>query len=279
MPTQWADFGKKTKDLLTKKYDFKNELKTINKTQDGVNIETGVCGSTAQGYMKVSCKRDFGEVEAEIHSNPEAGDKAKVKFDKLVDKHLAVTVNASSAATVGVETTFEKDRFAGKLDLNHSEKATKATISAAVGLNKELTVGASADIDATHGNFALKDYNAGVEGRHKDVTAAVKTSRNRQDVTLSIFHKFASNLQWGANVVVHPQDGFSPVLTLGCEHELSTVTTIKSRGTTDGALGFVVEQKLKNPSLKLNLAAEFDVAKSFNGPAKKFGLSLVFGDY
>jgi len=172
MPIQWADFGKKTKDLLTKKYDFKNELKTVNKTSDGVSIETGCCGTTAQGFMKFSCKREFGSIEAEVSSNAEVGDKAKVTLDKLV-KHVAVTLNAStddslgvealfekdsfsgrlaiqsaelktnasSTATVGVEATFKKDSVAGTLEVNHKETATTAGVSAAFAINKDIVWG------------------------------------------------------------------------------------------------------------------------------------------
>jgi len=125
----------------------------------------------------------------------------------------------------------------------------------------------------------LKDYNAGAEVRHKNVTATLKTAKNRQDITLSVFHKLAKDLRWGLHVLVHPTDSLSPVLALGVDHQLSQTTTVKSRGNTEGALGFVVEHRLKNPSVKLNLAAEFDVAKSLSAPAKKFGFSLVFGDY
>ena len=36
MPVVFKDLGKGAKDLLSKKYDFKNEIKTVNKADGGL---------------------------------------------------------------------------------------------------------------------------------------------------------------------------------------------------------------------------------------------------
>jgi hypothetical protein len=279
MPIQFADLGKQTKDLLTKKYDYKTEFKAVTKSRENhVKIEAGGSGRTVQGYMKVFYKnKDFGKLEAEVHSNSEVGDKAKLKLNKLVD-NVAVTLSASSLATVGLEATFHKDKVAANLELLHCEKSTNAGLSA-TATYQDVTVGASADIEAPNGNVVLKDYNAGLEFHHKDVTAAVKTANLRNEVTLSVFHKLDKRLNWGSSLVVRPNEGFSPILTLGVDYSLSPITSVKAKADSGGALAVAFEHRLKNPAFKFNVAAEYDCSKACGQPARQFGLSFVYGDY
>jgi len=279
MPIQFADLGKQTRDLLTKKYDYKTELKAVTKSRENnVRIETGGFGRTVQGYMKVFYKnKDFGKLEAEVHSNSEVGDKAKVKLNKLVD-NVTVTLSASSLATVGLETTFNKKPVAAGLELLHCEKSTNAGISATFGY-QDITVGACADIEAPNGNVVLKDCNAGAEFRHKDVTATVKTANLRTEVALSVFHKLDKRLNWGTSLVVRPKEGFSPLLALGVDYRLSEANSVKAKGDSNGTFAVAVEHRLQNPALKFNLAAEYDCSRACNQPARQFGLSLVYGDY
>jgi len=279
MPIQFADLGKQTRDLLTKKYDYRTEFKAVTKSRENnVKIEAGGSGRTVQGYMKVFYKnKDFGKLEAEVHSNSEVGDKAKIKLNKLVD-NVAVTLSASSLATVGLDVSFKKDKVAANLELLHCEKSTNAGLSATVAY-QDVTVGASADIEAPNGNVVLKDYNAGVEFRYKDVTTAVRTANLRNEVTLSVFHKLDKRLHWGSSLVVRPNDGFSPILALGVDYSLSAITSVKAKADSGGALAVAFEHRLKNPAIKFNVAAEYDCSKACGQPARQFGLSFVYGDY
>jgi len=279
VPIQFADLGKQTKDLLQKKYDYKNEFKAItNSRENNVRIETGGFGRSVQGYIKVFYgNKDFGEVEAEVHSNSEVGDKAKVKFNRLID-NVAVTVSASSLATVGLETTFERDRVAASLNLLHCEKSTNAGISGTVGY-QDFTVGASADFEAPNGSVVLKDANVGAEFRHKEVTATVKTANLRQEVALSVFHKLDKRLNWGTSLVVRPHEGFAPLLALGIDYTVSAANSVKAKADSHGTVGVAIEHRLRNPALKFNIAAEYDISKSLHQPARQFGMSFTYGDY
>jgi len=279
MPIQFADLGKQTRDLLTKKYDYSTELKAITKSRENnVKIETGAFGRVGSGYMKVFYKnKAFGKLQAEVHSNPEVGDKAKITLNKLVD-HVGVTLSASSLGAVDLQTTFEKDRVAAGLDLLHCEKATNAGISATVGY-ENVTVGGSVDFEAPNGNVVLKDYNVGAEYRHKAITAAVKTANLRSEIALSVFHKLDKRLNWGTSLVLRPNEGFSPLLALGVDYSLSTVNSVKAKADSSGTVGVAIEHRLTQPALKFNIAAEYDCSKAFNQPARQFGMSFVYGDY
>jgi hypothetical protein len=276
MPIQFADLGKRTKDLF--KYDYKTEFKAVTKSRENnVKLETGGFGRAVQGYMKVTYKnKDFGKLEAEVHSNSEVGDKAKLKLNKLVD-NVAVTLSASSLGTVGLETTFAKDKVAAKLELLHGEKST-AGISGTVGY-QDVTVGASADFEAPNGDVVLKDYNVGAEFRHKHVTATAKTAHLRNEISLSVFHKLDKRLNWGTELTLRPKEGFSPLLTLGVDYSLSAANSVKAKADSGGTLAVGIEHRLKNPALKFNIAAEYDCSKSLNQPARQFGMSFVYGDY
>jgi len=278
MPIQFADLGKQTRELLTKKYDYRTEFKAVTKSRENnVKIEAGATGRTVQGYMKVFYKnKDFGKLEAEVHSNSEVGDKAKLKLNKLVD-NVAVTLSASSLATVGLEASFKKDRVAANLELLHCEKSTNAGISGTVGY-QDVTAGVCVDFEAPNGTVVLKDYNAGAEFRHKDVTATVKTANLRNEIALSVFHKFDQRLQWGTSLVVRPNEGFSPLLAAGVHYHLSGNASVKVKTDSNGTVAVAIEHRLKTPAIKFNVATEFDWSKSFGQPARQFGLSLVYGD-
>jgi len=276
MPIQFADLGKRTKDLF--KYDYKTEFKAVTKSRENnVKIETGGFGRAVQGYMKVVYKnKDFGKFQAQVHSNPEVGDKAKLKLNKLVD-HVALTLSASSSGTVGLETTFAKDKLAANLELLHGEKST-AGISATARI-QDVTMGASADFEAPNGDVVLKDYNVGAEFRYKQVTATAKTAHLRNEIALSLFHKLDKRLNWGTELTLRPKEGFSPLLTLGAKYYLSSANSVKAKADSGGAVAIGIEHRLKNPALKFNIAAEYDCSKPCNQPARQFGLSFVYGDY
>jgi len=205
------------------------------------------------------------------------GDKAKIKLNKLVD-NVAVTLSASSLATVGLQATFKKDRAAANLELLHCEKSTNAGISATIGY-QDFTVGACADFEAPAGTVVLKDYNAGAEFRHKDITATVKTANLRNEISLSVFHKLDKSLHWGTSLVVRPNEGFAPHLALGLDYRLPGNASVKAKADSGGALAISMEHRLKHPAIKFGVAAEFDCSKSCGQPARQFGMSFVYGDY
>lgn len=278
MPIQFADLGKQTKDLLTKKYDYKTEFKAVTQSKENnVRIEAGASGRAVEGYMKLFYKnKDFGKLEAEVHSNTEIGDKAKIKLNKLVD-NASVTLSVSSLAVVGLEAQFKKDKFAVDASVLHCEKNTAATVSATANF-KDVAVGAIADFEAPNGTVVLKDANVGAEFRHKKLTAAVKTSNLRNDVTLSFFHKLDKNFRWGSSLVVRPNEGFAPILALGMDYRLGGGASFKAKGDNGGTVSVAVEHRLKDPALKFNVAAEYNIAKFCCQPARQFGFSVVYGD-
>jgi len=272
VPPQFGDIGKKAKDVLSKKYDYRNEAKVVKKSSGGLTFDSGATFGKSDNYIKGTYKcGDFGEAEAELHTA--ADTKAKVKFDKFA-AGSAVTLSVSSKPDVNVEATYTRDMLATQVKLTHAETSLGVSASASLGMDG-YTAGVSSVVDLTGGNVALKDLCFGAEARYGDIIAAAKTAKNNQNKTLSVYYKLSSVLALGASVDATPK---ATGLALGSEYALSKTTGVKARAASTGAVGVVVEHKLADPALKLAMSAEFD-ATNYGAPANKFGLSFVFGDY
>lgn len=278
MPIQFADLGSKTRDLLTKKYDYKTDFKAVTKSKENnVKIEAGASGRAVEGYMKLFYKnKAWGKLETEVHSNVEHGDKVKIKLNKFADK-TSVTLSASSLAAVGLNAQYAKDKFAADLTLLHCEKNTNAAVSATANY-KDVTVGALADFEAPNGTVVLKDANVGAEFNYKKMTATVKTANLRNEVALSVFHKLDKQLRWGSSLVVRPNESFSPIVALGLDYKLGGGASFKAKGDNSGNVAVAVQHQLKEPALRFNVAAEYNIAKLCCQPARQFGFSVVYGD-
>jgi len=110
------------------------------------------------------------------------------------------------------------------------------------------------------------------------LTAALYTEKNLGFVNLSAFYRVNGNTQVGS-LFRFDLDGKNPrTMTTACEHKLDKDTVIKAKAELPaGAIGVAYEQKLANPKVSINVAAQFNPNKSFN--AEKFGLGLSFGDF
>jgi len=276
MPTHWGHFGKKTQDLFSRKYNFKSDVKVITKTQDGYKIETALSGKLV-GAMRVTAKKDFGKVQARVQSDPAGSDCLKVKLKQLA-KDVVVVLDAESNGTYGGKVTFARGAVTGTAKGHLSEGKTTAGASASFAIADQVVVGGAANVEFQGGQEKV-DWNMGVEARHEDLTATLKTQNERKDVTLSVFHKLRSDLLWGFQFLVHPFQSGYPDLTLGLQHNLSEALLVKARGDTTGLLQLALEHRVRYPDVKLNVAMEFDVKSAPKPQAKQFGFSLTFGDY
>jgi len=276
VPPLFKDLGKKTKDVLSKKFDFKHELKTVNKAAGGLTLEAG--SSHVKGlntYVKGVYKdSSFGEAETEIHTAAAAKDtKAKVTLNKFYDG-AAVSVSGTSEPAVTVDATYKQDMIASQLIINQNAKALGLNLNASVGMNNT-TVGVTSALDLTGGNFSLKNLDFGAQTQFAGVHSALTTAKNQKDLKLSLFHAPCKQLSLAGALQFTPADQ-SYSINLGTEYVLDKATSVKGRATDAGAVALAVEHKLD--IAKLTVSAEFD-ALNLGQPAKKFGMGVVFGDY
>lgn len=267
-PPQFNDLGKKAKDILSKKYDFRTEVKSVNKASGGITLESGNTFAKANdSYLKGNYKcSDYGEFEAELHT---AGDtKAKAKFDKFA-AGSAVTLNVSSKPDLSVEATYAQDKFASILKFSQAGNRLGLNVAATVGMDG-YSAGVSSNLDLSGGNVAMKGLDFAAEARYGDIHAALKSANQGQ---VSVYYKLSSVLTLGSSLALKDKS-----VNLGTEYTLSKATGLKGRANSNGLLAFAVEHKLADPSVKIAASAEFD-ATNMGAAAKKFGLSFVIGDY
>jgi len=90
-PPLFGAFGKKTKDLFKKKFDFEHQLKVVNNNADAKNIETSVVFPTdkqVRGVFKSSIPvsnlaQANGVFETEFHTVADKESKTSYKFTNL----------------------------------------------------------------------------------------------------------------------------------------------------------------------------------------------------
>lgn len=273
-PPHFKDVAKKSKDLFSKKYDYKNELTATNNTDAGVTMEVG---STyfKDSYLKASWKTvDVGAFEGEIHTDASASaTKAKATFDQF-SKGASVAVTASSAPTFEVEASYAMDKFATKAIVTHSSSALGLNLSACVGMDGYV-VGANALVDATGGNAALKSLDFAAQANIKLYQVALKTSKNQSDIALTVWNQYSKTYQWG----VSANSGKNYSFALAQDMTLNKNTSIKTKVSSCGSAAAVVEHRLSDPAVKIALSTEYTSLTSLDKPAQKFGLSMAFGDY
>jgi hypothetical protein len=161
MPVVYKDFGKGAKDLLSKKYDYTNEVKAVNSAA-GVEIVGNSAKGGIVGSAKITPKeKKFGEFEVNIKSA--GGISGKVKLPKLIN-HASITLNANNKHAGSVETDFSFSGVSAQLDLTSS---LDATLSASFKVIDGLSAGIKAESNL--GNWCeLKDYNFGAQYNHSN---------------------------------------------------------------------------------------------------------------
>lgn len=279
VPPQLKDFGKKVNDLFKKGHDFTNSVKTINKSSNGVGIETSaVTGKALVGACKIthSDKSLGGDVEVNVSSAGNASaTNAKVTFTKLIPSgKLSISGNAAPLATV--EATFAKDFFAGILTLK-SNLAGKNGLNASGSIGYDgVAVGATAAVCLTAGS--VLDYNVGAEYAQKDLIASLVTSNKGDDITTSFFQKISPTFTLGTRLAIESAAG-SRTLSVGSEYALDSATTLKTSASSTGIVNTSVSHILASPALKLNLSAQFDALSSDILKANKMGVGVTLGDF
>jgi len=274
-PPSFNDLNKRAKDLLSKKYDFRNELKNVRKSSNGITLEHGA--STGKGldtYIKGTHKTKTLSVEGEIHSDAgPSSTKAKVKLPGVV-AGTDFSVTCTSVPDANFEVAYKRDRLNTLLNLKTSAKGSNLSVNASVGLADGINAGGSASVDLDAG--ALKDSSVAVEVTRGQLQAGVKSSKMFSVFDITAHYKVRSDLSVGGGCSINVNDG-SPSFQAGLDHKFNSNCDVKARINGSGLIGAAVEHRLANPALKVGLSAEFDAGNNF--ASKKLGVGCTFGDY
>jgi len=280
----FKNFGKSTKDLFKKKFDFENTSKIVNKTQNGITIETtsNVTQSFKGTINTKYVNRDFGEVEVEVSTNAADANKANLKLKKLA-AGLVATVGVASSdkdikSTSGKPVTsadveYSQEFFAAQTVVKTDCDKSKVDVYGSVGYD-----GLSVGGQVVYANNAISETNVGIEYTQKDLTVSAFTEKNVEVVNMSFFQRLQKETAVGASIK-YPIASGDRTLTVGVEHQLDFDTVVKAKAELPtGVVSTAVEHKLFNPKLQFTVAAEFNV-KNTPLVANKFGVGLTFGDF
>jgi len=233
------------------------------------------------GQVKAKYKnKDFGEVESEINSHPnkdKATLQAELKATKFYDG-LTLTLKASDVPAVRAGAEYRQESVATSLAVDAGKESNAVEGTLAAGFDG-FTVGGQGKYCSVHG---LVDYNFGAEYSQSDYYLTLKTAKKAQELLAGYWHNLPGSrgklkTQVGAQVA-WALEGGSKVFTVGTEHDIDETTSTKAKIDTDGVLAAVLEHRLTNPVLKLQLSANWRVQDRVAAP-KAFGVGLTFGDY
>jgi len=286
IPPLYSKLGTSVKDLITKKYDFKNQITAKNNLQGGdLNVEsTVVLGdgkekgtSDFSGLVKTKYKnKDFGEFEGEIATKGALN--GELRANKLHDG-LVVTLKATEKPTGKIALEYKQEAVASTLSAEVQSGTTILEGSLVAGVDG-FSVGGQTLYDTGKSDF--DDYNFAGEYSAPDYAFTVKTASRAEQVIGSYYHRVPSSraklsTQVGGQLAWDLSNN-SRVFTLGTEHDVDDTTTVKAKVDSNGILAGVVEHRLSNPALKVGLSSQWSGKnKSFN--SEKFGVALTFGDF
>jgi len=287
VPPFFKNFGKSTKDLFKKKYDFDNSHKLVNKTQDGVVFEAS-SNSAYDGALKAKFSPYKNvEVEANLNTNAKTEAKTTVKA-KDIAKGTTVTLGFFgkhkdfARHIYSVDAEYTRDHFAATGVLNSDCTTThRVDANAAVGPFNGVSLGAQVHMDFSKGAEVL-DFNAGAEYVKGAYTASVFTEKNMETLNVAYLNKLGGGkTSFGALVKYDLTKGCcgTPTASVGTEHAMDANTTLKAKvDFPTGVAATAIEHRLANPKLQFGVAAQFNLK---NSPltAEKLGLTFTFGDY
>jgi voltage-dependent anion channel protein 2 len=282
VPPLFSKLGNSAKDLLTKKYDFKNTVGTKNNQNQDLSIESVATigeGFDVSGNVKLKHKnKDVGEFEGEF--NTKGTLTGELKATKLQDG-LTVILKGTEKPTAKVGLEYKRESLAASVSSDVSfSPSTSAKLEAAVVAGVDgFSVGGQGSYDTN--KSVVDDYNFGAEYSDKDYTLTLKTAKKADEVIASYFHNLPSKTKlktqvggqfsWALNTD-------QKVLTFGSEHDVDDTTTVKAKIDTNGAFATAIEHRLSNPALKVALSSTWDGKKKSFSP-EKFGVALTFGDF
>jgi len=296
IPTKFSNYGKSSKDLFKKKYEFDHIIKTVNKSsRKGVSVESGAVfpsdSNPVRGFIKgkysnfgIDSFYKGGEFEFEFSTDPSQESKANCKFNNLA-KGFGLNLLTSSKSSdksfkrpiIGVELDYSQEYVTVNANAKSDLDIHKIDSSISIGYDN-ISVGSSAVLDISRGSEVV-EHNIGAEYIAEDFVAAVYTEKNSKSLTASYYQKINRDQAIGAQFKYDLTGRNERSLAVGTEYRVDLDTSIKAKvELPSGDIATSIEHRLANPKLLLGLSAQFN-AKSQRFQADKLGVSITFGDY
>ncbi|KAG4201880.1 Mitochondrial outer membrane porin of 36 kDa [Gossypium arboreum] len=269
-PGLYSDIGKKARDLLYKDYQADHKFTVTTYTSNGVAItSTG----TKKGELLLA------DVNTQLKNKNITTD---VKFDSRSNLFTTVTIDEPAPGLKTIFSFVVPDQKSGKVELQYRHEY--AGISTGIGLtakplvsfsgvigNDSVSVGTDLSFDTASGNFIK--LNAGLNITHSDLIASMTLNDKGDTLTASYYHIVSplTNTAVGAELT-HSFSSNENTLTIGTQHALDPLTTVKARMNNYGRASALIQHEWRPKSL-FTISGEVDT-RAIEKSAK-VGLALA----
>lgn len=269
-PGLYSDIGKKSRDLLYRDYQSDHKFTLTTYSPTGVAI-------TSSGLKKGDTF--LADVNTQLKNKNVTTD---IKVDTNSNLFTTVTLDEPAPGLKTIISFKVPDQRSGKLELQylHDYAGVNASIgltanpivnfSGVVGTNVA-SLGTDISFDTKTGNFTK--CNAGLSFSNADLIAAMTLNDKGDKLNASYYHIVnpVTNTAVGAEVS-HSFSNNSNTITLGTQHTLDPLTTVKARVNNFGTASALLQHEWRPRSL-FTISGEVDtrnVEKS-----AKIGLALA----
>ncbi|CAM0954294.1 unnamed protein product [Alopecurus aequalis] len=270
-PGLYTEIGKKARDLLYKDYQTAHKFSLTTTAANGAAI-------TVTGTKKNEVV--FSEIQSQLKNKKYTVDVKATSDSKVI---TSVTINElytpGLKGTLSIPTPYQKSA-PGKAELQYLHP--HAGINASVGLNsnplvnfsgvvgtKAVAFGIDVAFDTASGDFTK--YNAGVSHTNQDLTASLNLNNKGDILAASYYHQVHGTTAVGAEIA-HTFSSNKNTVTMGAQHELDPLTTVKARFNNFGIASALLQHAWRPKSL-ITFSTEVDTKAMEKSP--KFGLALA----
>lgn len=269
-PGLYSDIGKKARDLLYKDYQADHKFTITTYTSTGVAI-------TSTGIKKGEIF--LADVSTQFKNKNITTD---VKVDTNSNLLTTVTVDEPAPGLKAIFSFIAPDQRSGKVELQYQHEY--AGISTSIGLtanpavnfsgvvgNNCLAAGTDLSFDTASGNFTK--FNAGLNITRSDLIASLTLNDKGDTLTASYYHSVSplTNTAVGAELS-HSFSSNENTLTIGTQHALDPLTTLKARVNNYGKANALIQHEWRPKSL-FTISGEVDT-RAIEKSAK-IGLALA----
>ncbi|KAJ0041952.1 hypothetical protein Pint_19298 [Pistacia integerrima] len=269
-PGLYTDIGKKARDLLYKDYQSDHKFTVTTYSPTGVAITSS---GTKKGELFLA------DVNTQLKNKNVTAD---IKVDTSSNLFTTITVDEPAPGLKTILSFKVPDQRSGKIELQYLHDY--AGISTSIGLTANpivnfsgvvgtnvLSLGTDVSFDSKSGDFTK--CNAGLSFCNADLIAALTLNNKGDSLSASYYHIVnpLTSTAVGAEVT-HSFSTNENTITVGTQHALDPLTTVKARLNNTGKASALIQHEWRPKSL-FTISGEVDT-KAIEKSAK-VGLALA----
>ncbi|XP_016499910.1 mitochondrial outer membrane protein porin of 36 kDa [Nicotiana tabacum] len=254
-PGLYSDIGKKARDLLYRDYVSDHKFTVTTYSSTGVAI-------TSSGLKKGELF--LADVNTQLKNKNVTTD---VKVDTNSNVYTTITVDEPAPGLKTIVSFVLPDQKSGKVELQYLHEY--AGISTGIGLtasplvnfsgvagNNTVALGTDLSFNTASGNFTK--CNAGLSFSTSDLIASLALNDKGDTLSASYYHtvKPVTNTAVGAELT-HSFSSNENTLTIGTQHLLDPLTTVKARVNSYGKACALIQHEWRPKSL-FTISGEVD---------------------